>query len=77
LDWQRQQGNAKLSDETFCAAAACGRGSDAVGIWGDATLAKFLRDPRGFLPGNRMAFPGVKDDTQLADLLTYLKQATR
>ena len=50
----------------------------ASGItWNDATLTKFLRDPRGFIPGNRMAFPGIKDDQQLADLLAYLKQATR
>jgi cytochrome c len=50
----------------------------ASGItWDDATLAKFLRDPRGFIPGNRMAFPGIKDKKQLADLIAYLKQATR
>ena len=50
----------------------------ASGItWDEATLAKFLRDPRGFIPGNRMAFPGIKDNQQLADLLAYLKQATR
>jgi cytochrome c len=50
----------------------------ASGItWDDATLTKFLRDPRSFIPGNRMAFPGIKDEKQLADLLAYLKQATR
>jgi cytochrome c len=46
-------------------------------VWDDATLAKYLRNPRGFTPGNRMAFPGVKDDTQIADLLAYLHRATR
>ncbi len=50
----------------------------ASGItWDDATLTKFLRDPMGFIPGNRMAFPGIKDNQQLADLIAYLKQATQ
>lgn len=46
-------------------------------VWDDDTLAKYLRDPRAFVPGNRMAFPGVTDPQQLADLLAYLHQATR
>ena len=45
--------------------------------WNDDTLGRFLRDPRGTLPGNRMAFPGIKDDDELAELLAYLKQATQ
>ncbi len=46
-------------------------------VWDDESLARFLRDPKGALPGNRMAFPGVKNDEELADLLAYLKQATQ
>lgn len=46
-------------------------------VWNDDTLAKFLRDPQGFIPDNRMGFPGIKDDKELADLLTYLKSATQ
>jgi len=46
-------------------------------VWNDDTLTKFLRDPQGFIPGNRMGFPGIKDDKELADLLAYLKQATQ
>ena len=45
-------------------------------VWNDDSLAKFLRDPQGFIPGNRMGFPGIKDDKELSDLLGYLKQAT-
>jgi len=55
--------------------------SDAVKnsgiVWDEDTLAKFLRDPQGSLPGNRMSFPGVKDDTARHDLLRSLKQATQ
>jgi len=46
-------------------------------VWNDDTLGKFLRDPQGFIPGNRMGFPGIKDDKHLSDLLAYLKEATR
>jgi cytochrome c len=41
-------------------------------VWDDDTLAKYLRDPRGFMPGNKMAFPGIRDDTEIAGLLAYL-----
>jgi cytochrome c len=46
-------------------------------VWDDDTLAKFLRDPRDSLPGNRMSFPGISDDAALTDLLARLKQATQ
>jgi cytochrome c len=46
-------------------------------IWGDATLAKYLHNPKAFIPGNHMAFPGIKDDAKLTDLLAYLKEATK
>ena len=46
-------------------------------VWGDDTLASFLRDPKESLPGNRMSFPGIKDDATLRALLRSLKQATQ
>lgn len=46
-------------------------------VWDDASLARFLRDPKDTVPGNRMAFPGVKDDKQLDDLLAYLHEAAK
>ena len=46
-------------------------------IWDDETLAKFLRDPKTALPGNRMSFPGITDEAALSDLLARLKQATQ
>ncbi len=46
-------------------------------VWNDDTLPKFLRDPQKFIPGNRMGFPGISDERQLAGLLTYLKQVTQ
>ncbi len=46
-------------------------------VWDDDTLAKFLRDPQESLHGNRMSFPGIKDDATLHALLQSLKQATQ
>jgi len=46
-------------------------------VWGDDNLAKYLRSPREFIPGNKMAFPGIKEDGQIADLLAYLHQSTQ
>jgi cytochrome c len=46
-------------------------------VWDDERMAKYLRDPKGSMPGNKMAFPGIKNDTEMADLLAYLHQATK
>lgn len=46
-------------------------------VWDDDSVAKYLRDPKGFMPGNKMAFPGIKDDKEMADLLAYLHEATQ
>jgi cytochrome c len=46
-------------------------------VWDDASLTKYIRSPRTFIPGDRMAFPGIKDDEQIADLLAYLHQAAQ
>src|ERR1700735_686002 len=50
---------------------------DSGTVWDDETLAKFLRDPKNSVPGNRMSFPGIKNDAVLQDLLAQLKQATQ
>jgi cytochrome c len=46
-------------------------------VWNDETLANFLRDPKDSLPGNRMSFPGITDETALHDVLQRLKHATQ
>ena len=46
-------------------------------VWDDDTLTKYLRDPKAFIPGDRMAFPGIKDDEQLTNLLAYLHEAAK
>ncbi len=43
------------------------------GKWDWVSVANYLYDPKGYIPNNRMAYVGVKDTTDLADLLAYLR----
>jgi len=45
---------------------------DANFTWDAAQLDHWLANPQTFLPGNRMAFAGVRDETQRRDLIAYL-----
>ena len=40
--------------------------------WDEETLSAYLEDPRGYIPGNRMPYGGLKDEQQRADLIAYL-----
>ena len=44
--------------------------------WDEETIAEYIADPRGYIKGNRMAFVGLKDEEEIADLIAYLKEAT-
>lgn len=46
-------------------------------VWDDTTLADYNRDPKGKVPGTKMLYNGVKNAGQLADLVAYLKEATK
>jgi cytochrome c len=46
-------------------------------IWNDDTLNEWIKDPQHFIPGNTMTFPGMKEPRQRADLLAYLKDASK
>jgi cytochrome c len=45
---------------------------DANFVWDGAQLDHWLQNPQTFLPGNRMAFAGVRNETQRRDLIAYL-----
>ena len=45
--------------------------------WDEATLDKYLADPKAFMPGNKMAFPGLKKPEERADVIAYLKTAAK
>ena len=46
-------------------------------VWDDTTVAEYSRDPKGKVPGTKMLYNGVKNAGQLADLVAYLKEATK
>lgn len=41
--------------------------------WSGEQLDQWLQAPQTFLPGNRMAFAGVRDETQRRDLIAYIE----
>ena len=42
--------------------------------WDEATFAKYIANPRGVVPGTKMTFPGLRNETDIADIVAYLKQ---
>ena len=59
--------------ESYTYSDAFKKYAQAAAAWDDATLDAYLKDPRGVVPGTKMAFAGVKDDATRADLIAYLK----
>lgn len=46
-------------------------------IWDDRALDAWLTDPERMVPDNEMPFEGIKDARVRADLLAFLKEATK
>ena len=42
-------------------------------VWDDANLTAYLRNPKDVVPKGKMAFPGLKSDEALANVIAYLK----
>ena len=42
--------------------------------WDEAALDEYLKNPKAKVPGNKMAYAGLKDDTKRADVIAYLSQ---
>jgi cytochrome c len=43
-------------------------------VWDEATLDGFLKKPKAYLKGTRMAFAGLKKEEDRANVIAYLKQ---
>lgn len=41
--------------------------------WNKETLAAYLGDPKGYIPGNKMVFPGIKNATEMENVIAYLE----
>jgi len=42
--------------------------------WNEAAFMEYIKDPRAKIPGTKMIFPGIKNETEAKDLWAYLKQ---
>ncbi|MGQ3360736.1 MAG: c-type cytochrome [Phreatobacter sp.] len=42
--------------------------------WDEANFRVYIRNPREVTPGTRMVFNGLRDETQITNLIAYLKQ---
>lgn len=41
--------------------------------WDEETLGAYLADPRSYIPGTKMAFAGLKQEQEVADVIAYLQ----
>ncbi len=46
-------------------------------VWDETTLDTYLKKPRSFMKGTRMAFAGLKKDKDRENIIAYLKEATK
>jgi cytochrome c len=46
-------------------------------VWDEALLTKYLHEPKAMVKGTKMAFAGLKDDGDIANLIAYLKQFSK
>jgi len=43
-------------------------------VWTEEKMMIYLLDPRAAMPGNKMAYAGLKDEQDRKDLIAYLKK---
>jgi len=45
--------------------------------WNKDTLFEYLENPKKFIPGTKMVFPGLKSKQERADLIAYLESSCK
>lgn len=43
-------------------------------VWDEATFKNYIEAPMQHMPGTKMAFPGIKNESEIASLWAFLKQ---
>lgn len=43
-------------------------------VWDKKTLDTYITNPKKFVPGNKMVFPGLKKESQREDVIAYIAQ---
>jgi cytochrome c len=42
-------------------------------VWTEENIDAYLADPKGYIPGNKMTFAGLKKEDDREDVIAYLK----
>ncbi|MDK1387670.1 Cytochrome c-554 [Ensifer psoraleae] len=58
--------------EGFSYSPALTKEAEAGLVWTPDKIGEFLTNPKGFLPGTKMSFAGLRKDQERADLIAYL-----
>ena len=45
-------------------------------VWTHDALTSFLGDPKGYMKGTKMSFPGVRKEEDIEALIAYLRDAS-
>lgn len=43
-------------------------------VWNDGTFLEYIKDPKAKIPGTKMVFVGIKNETEARNLWAYIKQ---
>ncbi len=43
-------------------------------VWAPDNFTVYIKDPRGVTPGTKMVYAGLKDETQIKNLIAFLQQ---
>ena len=42
-------------------------------VWTHENIAEYLKNPREFIPGNKMTFPGLRKEDDIENVLAYIE----
>ncbi len=51
--------------------AMIAKGAEGL-VWDAETIAGYMKDPKGYIPKNKMAFAGLKKDDDVENVIAYL-----
>ena len=51
--------------------------ADSGLVWDEATLDSYLAKPKELVPKTKMAFPGLKKESDRQDVIAYMKEAAQ
>lgn len=50
---------------------------EAAIVWNDETIGAYLKAPKKYIKGNKMAFAGLRKQADIDNLMAYLKENTQ